>query len=259
MLYVRCPPCRKFTPVLSDIYNDLKKANKSFEIVFISSDKGEKSFRNYYDTMPWLALPLDSTSLKKKLSDQFDCVGLPSLVLIDGATGQVIGDISAVTKAGAQGFPFTKEAISVQVALKSEQLLSVCSGWKLFQDHSAKDVAADCRNKEAVALFIADPGSSGTPFILKALKTAYGSLSDRMNVLFVPMSDEDSSEFASTWPSEWHIFTSEQGKLITSQLEPVTGKMKDYNMWIINGECTKMINDDAAYIVYNNEASGFPW
>ena len=30
---------------------------ENFEIVFISSDRDEKSFKEYYETMPWLALP----------------------------------------------------------------------------------------------------------------------------------------------------------------------------------------------------------
>ena len=33
-----CPPCRKFTPKLAEVYENLKKSSQDFEVVFISSD-----------------------------------------------------------------------------------------------------------------------------------------------------------------------------------------------------------------------------
>jgi len=39
-------------------YNKLKDEGKNFEIVFISSDRSESSFTEYYASMPgWFALP----------------------------------------------------------------------------------------------------------------------------------------------------------------------------------------------------------
>ena len=54
-----CPPCRAFTPQLTNWYSNFKKGSNGskFEIVYVSSDKDEKSFQEYYSEMPWLALP----------------------------------------------------------------------------------------------------------------------------------------------------------------------------------------------------------
>lgn len=54
-----CPPCKGFTPKLVEFYNKLKAAEQSvkFEIVFVSWDKDENAFTEYFATMPWLALP----------------------------------------------------------------------------------------------------------------------------------------------------------------------------------------------------------
>ena len=61
-----CPPCKGFTPKLVDFYNKIKeKDSVKFEIVFVSWDKDETSFSEYFKTMPWLALPY---SLEKKVS-----------------------------------------------------------------------------------------------------------------------------------------------------------------------------------------------
>jgi len=55
---MQCPPCRVFTPQLLVTYDKLKGEGKNFEIVFISSDRSESSFTEYYASMPgWFALP----------------------------------------------------------------------------------------------------------------------------------------------------------------------------------------------------------
>merc|ERR1711912_135527 len=45
-----CPPCRAFTPTLADKY---KAKTKNAEIVFVSGDKSDDSFQEYYKEMPW--------------------------------------------------------------------------------------------------------------------------------------------------------------------------------------------------------------
>jgi thiol-disulfide isomerase/thioredoxin len=85
-----CPPCRGFTPKLAEAYTAIKGTGKSLEIVFVSSDRDEVAFDSYHKDMPWLALPFAERALKQTLSKRFKVSGIPSLVLLDGATGQVI-------------------------------------------------------------------------------------------------------------------------------------------------------------------------
>ena len=61
-----CPPCRKFTPVLAEFYNKFKSTEKKddFEIVFVSSDRETKQFDEYFQEMPWKALPFDDRDRK---------------------------------------------------------------------------------------------------------------------------------------------------------------------------------------------------
>lgn len=64
-----CPPCQKFTPILSDVYTQLKNLEKNnntnrLEIVFISSDKDIESFNKYYKKMPWLTIPYEKRNIK---------------------------------------------------------------------------------------------------------------------------------------------------------------------------------------------------
>jgi hypothetical protein len=67
----RCPPCRGFTPALATSYTSIVAKGKSFEIVFVSSDRDEASFQSYFAEMPWLALPFADRETKQALSDKF--------------------------------------------------------------------------------------------------------------------------------------------------------------------------------------------
>ena len=56
---------------LVEFYNKVKANGSDFEIVFVSSDRDEKSFNDYYGEMPWMALPFSDRAQKQKLSAKF--------------------------------------------------------------------------------------------------------------------------------------------------------------------------------------------
>merc|ERR1719428_2012332 len=58
-----CPPCRGFTPKLVEFHNKHAEA-QGFETVFVSSDRDQSAFDEYYGEMPWLALPFDKRDEK---------------------------------------------------------------------------------------------------------------------------------------------------------------------------------------------------
>ena len=64
-----CPPCRGFTPKLAEWYNDFKKSDKAaeMEMIFVSSDKDDASFKEYYGEMPWHALPFADRERKVRI------------------------------------------------------------------------------------------------------------------------------------------------------------------------------------------------
>jgi len=63
-----CPPCRQFTPQISEWYKtDLQ--SRGLEVVFISGDKDEKTFDEYFGEMPWLALPFTEEARMKCLAN----------------------------------------------------------------------------------------------------------------------------------------------------------------------------------------------
>jgi len=59
-----CPPCQRFTPKLAQLYKDVNAASKKFGVLFVSSDRDDKSFQEYFHEMPWVALDFEQRDLK---------------------------------------------------------------------------------------------------------------------------------------------------------------------------------------------------
>lgn len=107
-----CPPCRGFTPVLAEWYNNFKAshANKDdFELVFVSSDRDPKSFDEYYGEMPWHALPYDQRDIKGELSSKYGVRGIPSLIFVTPSGDVITKDGRSIVMSDPKGeqFPWT--------------------------------------------------------------------------------------------------------------------------------------------------------
>ena len=86
----RCGPCKGFSPMLLDFHNSCKD---DLDIVFVSSDRDEKSFNDYYQKlMPFMATVPAYTSDEArqqhlKLAETFQIKGIPSVIVLDAKTG----------------------------------------------------------------------------------------------------------------------------------------------------------------------------
>ena len=77
-----CGPCRKFTPKLANFYNEINSKGKKIEIIYNSCDNDEDQFNEYYNTMPWLAVPYDS-DLREEISNKCGISSIPTLLIFD--------------------------------------------------------------------------------------------------------------------------------------------------------------------------------
>jgi nucleoredoxin len=101
-----CPPCRAFSPVLKEFYQNVQDL---VEVVYISSDKDYLEFQGYFGTMPWLSLPernpsssstTTSTSssspsvveIKNQLAQTCQVRGIPTLICLERKTGHFVTD-----------------------------------------------------------------------------------------------------------------------------------------------------------------------
>jgi nucleoredoxin len=84
-----CGPCRGFTPKLAQFYAS-GAAAAGLEIVFVSRDRDPGQFAEYWKEMPWPCLPFENREASQALLRRYPIQGIPSLVILDGATGAEI-------------------------------------------------------------------------------------------------------------------------------------------------------------------------
>ena len=76
-----CPPCRGFTPILKDFYEEVEA--QGVEIIFVSSDRDSEAMISYMKEShgDWYALEHES-KVGKKLRKKFKVDGIPTLAAL---------------------------------------------------------------------------------------------------------------------------------------------------------------------------------
>jgi len=247
-----CPPCRGFTPKLAEWYTADLQA-KGLEVVFLSSDRDDKSFNDYFAEMPWLAVPFENREVKDKLSKQFKIQGIPSLIILDGATGDLI------TKDGRN---------CVSADPKGEELpwhpkpLSELIGNEFVTKDGAKDWAAVGKGKTVGLYFSAHwcpPCRNFTPKFAEVYKKVKASANgSNFEVIFLS-SDRDEASFTEYYNEmPWCTipFADRKRKEQLSQHFEVRGipslVILDENLQVVNKSAVGAIRAD-------EEGAKFPW
>jgi thiol-disulfide isomerase/thioredoxin len=91
-----CGPCRSATPQLVNWYNAFPSNKRPFEVVFLSADRDEQGMKDYYKSMPWLAVDFNDDG-RERLMDFIKVKGIPQLAVLDAKTGRII-DMQAFGK-----------------------------------------------------------------------------------------------------------------------------------------------------------------
>ncbi|CAF3333668.1 unnamed protein product [Rotaria socialis] len=60
------------------------------DLVPVNFDRDQSAFDEYYGEMPWLALDFSERDKKKELSNKFNVDGIPTLILLNGDSGDII-------------------------------------------------------------------------------------------------------------------------------------------------------------------------
>jgi len=130
-----CPPCRAFMPKLVESYHQIKAKDDAFEVIFISSDRDQSSFEEFFSNMPWLALPFGDER-KSSLSRTFKVQGIPMVVAL-GPSGRTVTTEARelVMRHGADAYPFSEERLKELEA----QLEEIAKGWPKKLKHPSHE------------------------------------------------------------------------------------------------------------------------
>ncbi|KAL5683760.1 hypothetical protein ACJX0J_010145, partial [Zea mays] len=97
-------------------YTALRSAGKSVEIIFVSLDRDEASFRDHFQGMSWLAVPFDAAGLlRQKLCARFAIERIPALIPLSASatpsSGLGCGEdaVRLVGEYGVDAYPFSAQ------------------------------------------------------------------------------------------------------------------------------------------------------
>ena len=98
------PPCRGFTPILTEFYESVFKANSNdLAIVFVSADSDDQAYEDYYEAMPWYAVPYEDRDRAEALGTKFGIRSIPFFIVLDSYDGSMIDSNGRSTVVTAKG------------------------------------------------------------------------------------------------------------------------------------------------------------
>ncbi|GKV22886.1 hypothetical protein SLEP1_g32703 [Rubroshorea leprosula] len=218
------PPSVTFTPKLVEAYNKLKEQGESFEIVLISLDDEEESFKQSFGDMPWLSLPFKDKR-GGKLLRYFELSTLPTLVII-GPDGKTLHPnvAEAIEEHGHQVYPFTPEKFAelaeIEKAKEAEQTLEsiLVSGdldFVIGKD-GAKILVSDLVGKNILLYFSAHWCPPCRAFLPKLIE-AYHKIKAKDEAFEVIFISTDWEEMAKGWPEKVKHPLHEEHELILTR------------------------------------------
>lgn len=244
-----CPPCRGFTPKFAQWYTDAL-AKKSLEVVFVSSDKDENAFNEYFAEQPWLALPFSDRERKNILSKRFKVQGIPSVILLDGE-GKVINKDgrSAVSEdPTGENFPW-----------RSRTLSEVLAAVKLVAPGGEIQSFANLTGKATALYFSAHWCPPCRGFTPKLAEWYAADLKSKgLDVVFVSSdrSEEAFKEYFAEQP--WHAleYSDRQAK---ADLSNALGVQGIPCLVILDKDGSVITKDGRAAITEDPKGERFPW
>ena len=86
-----CPPCRAFTPSLSEFYDEASAEYPNFQLVFMSSDRSAEAMKEY---MEWGDMNFPAVRFDAREDSglgKHSARGIPYLVVLDAEGNQILG------------------------------------------------------------------------------------------------------------------------------------------------------------------------
>ncbi|KAI8021657.1 putative nucleoredoxin 1 [Camellia lanceoleosa] len=202
-----CGPCRQFTPTLVEVYNELSP-NGNFEIVFVSADEDEESFKAYFSKMPWLAIPFSDSDTRDRLDELFKVMGIPHLVILDeGGMVATEEGVQIIREYGVDAYPFTSDRVEEikeqeQVARREQSLKSILAARSrdfVFSADGRKVPISELEGKTVGLYFSLSSYKKCQDFTPKLIEV-YEKLKrkgENFEVVMIPL-DEDEESFEQT-------------------------------------------------------------
>eukprot|EP00931_Biecheleriopsis_adriatica_P021436 TRINITY_DN1400_c0_g1_i1.p1 TRINITY_DN1400_c0_g1~~TRINITY_DN1400_c0_g1_i1.p1 ORF type:complete len:477 (+),score=130.60 TRINITY_DN1400_c0_g1_i1:81-1511(+) len=246
-----CPPCRGFTPQLAEWYRkDLK--SKGLEVIFVSSDRDEASFKEYFAEQPWLALPYEDRDTKEKLSKKFKVQGIPSLVILDAAGNTITTEGREALSADPTGKEFPWKPVPLP------ELLSQAT---VFGAHGEQlSIQQAVEGKKALALYFSahwcPPCRGFTPQLAEWYKTNLKGKG--LEVVFVS-SDRDEASFKEYFAEQPWLALDYSQRSLKEKLSKAFKVQGIPSLVILDSELNTVTTEGRGAVSADPEGLEMPW
>eukprot|EP00929_Paragymnodinium_shiwhaense_P097252 TRINITY_DN58_c0_g1_i1.p1 TRINITY_DN58_c0_g1~~TRINITY_DN58_c0_g1_i1.p1 ORF type:complete len:445 (-),score=138.89 TRINITY_DN58_c0_g1_i1:326-1579(-) len=246
-----CPPCRGFTPKLAAWYKE-NLAAKGLEVVFVSSDKDESQFKEYFAEMPWLALPFSERAKKEALSKKFKVNGIPALVILDadGKTITTDGRSAVSQDPAGNDFPW--------IPVPPKTLLAKA---KLIKNGGETVTIADAmKGKKALALYFSahwcPPCRGFTPQLAEWYKKDLSSKG--LEVVFVS-SDKNEDQFKEYFAEQPWLALDFADRALKEKLSNAFGVSGIPSLVILDSELNTVTTEGRGAVSSDPTGMEMPW
>ncbi|KAJ9169552.1 hypothetical protein P3X46_017733 [Hevea brasiliensis] len=261
-----CGPCQRFTPILVEAYNELAPKG-DFEIVFISADEDDESFKTYFSKMPWLAIPFSDSEIRNRLDELFKVQGIPCLVILDeNGKASCESGVEIIREYGVEGYPFTPEKIKElkeqeESARRDQSLRSILvfrSRDYVISPDGKKILVSDLVGKNILLYFSAHWCPPCRAFLPKLIK-AYHEIKakdDAFEVIFISSDGDQASfdKFFSEMPWLALPFGDERKASLNHKF-----KVQGIPMLVALGPTGRTITKEARMLVMVHGADAYPF
>jgi nucleoredoxin len=239
-----CPPCRGFTPKLAEWYKSNLK-EKGLEIVFVSSDRDQSAFDEYYGEQPWVSLPFEQRDLKAVLSKKFKVQGIPSVVILDGEGGLITRDGREAISGDPTGLkmPWTPPSKA-----EKQQMMLDCLGPELLAQTNGKPIGL------YFSAHWCPPCRGFTP---KLVEMYNGGLKDKMEIIFVS-SDRDEGAFNTYFGEMPWLALPYEKRDAKEKLSTACGVEGIPTFAVINPDGSVVTTDGRSKVMKDPKAETFP-
>jgi len=252
-----CPPCRGFTPKLAEWYKkDLQ--GKGLEVVFVSSDRDEGAFKEYFGEQPWLALPYEERELKATLSKKFKVQGIPSLVILDSNAKKITLDGRSAISGDPEGKEFPWLPVPPKTLLEQAKLVSASGGGGYGS--ATLSVKQAMEGKKALALYFSahwcPPCRGFTPKMAEWYKNNLKAKG--LEVIFIS-SDRDEAAFKEYFAEQPWLALDYSDRSLKEKLSNAFGVEGIPSLVILDAELNLVTKDGRAAVSGDPEGAELPW
>jgi nucleoredoxin len=84
-----CSPCEIFSKDLIEVHNEANQGEKVFEIIQISFDKTDDTYKKSVVNKPWVFLPFEDLKIQE-LTEKYEVLTIPMFFVLYGKDGQLL-------------------------------------------------------------------------------------------------------------------------------------------------------------------------